>query len=64
MARMYASQAACSPERGTRASFGAAAPRMSSQKSPSKSFKNARNTAVQMPTTTQMTTLVGSGVRK
>ena len=66
MARMYASQAAaCSPERGVRASFGAAAPKMSAQKSPGKNFNKLttnRNAVAQMPT--QMTTLVGSGVRK
>ena len=43
MARMYSSQAAGSPERGTRGSVGAAAPKLSAQKSPGKSFKHARN---------------------
>lgn len=62
MARMYASQTATSPERGTRGSVGPAAPKLSAQKSPGKSFKNARN--AQLSSTLMTTSIVGQGVRK
>ena len=60
MARLYQSVNAQSPERATRGSVGPSAPKLSAQKSPGKSFKHARNTQ----SGSQMTTLMGSGVRK
>lgn len=62
MARMYSSQTAASPERGTRGSVGPCAPKLSAQKSPGKSFKNARN--AQLQSNLMTTTSIGSGVRK